>query len=127
MKLSNYQFIMKYILSFVLLAIFSLNVSAQQTSGVNYEVGDELILEASDNQTYQFVKIPKKNFIMKRGGIADIKALYNTRLKISSITESGDWVYLSKADGSKFFNRYKVIKAHLPKAIEAGELTMLNP
>ncbi|MBT8256837.1 MAG: hypothetical protein KJO49_00075 [Bacteroidia bacterium] len=118
---------MKYILSFALLVIISLNVSAQQTSQKDFEVGDQVVLEESSNQQYQFVKFPKKNFIMKRGGVANIKGLYHTKLTIVKITESGEWVHLSKADGSKFFNRYSTIKAHLPKAVEAGELRMLNP
>ena len=118
---------MKYFLSIALLVIFSLSAYSQETSSYDYEVGDELVLVESSNQQYQFVKIPRKNFIMKRGGVANIKALYNTKLTIVSITESGDWVKLSKADGSKFFNRYSVIRANLPKALDKGELKLLAP
>ncbi len=118
---------MKYVLTFALFSFLSLGLFAQQSSSYDYEVGDQFVLDRSDNQGYDHVKFPPKNFIIKRGGIADMKSLYNTKLTIVAISESGDWVTLKKADGSKFFNRLPTVKAHLPNALKAGELRSANP
>lgn len=118
---------MKNILSIALFSLMSFGLFAQQSTSTDFKVGDNYIIEKTDNQDFDHLKFPKKNFIIKRGGIADLKGLSNTVITIVEISESGDWVTLKKADGTKFFNRYPVVRAHLPKALQAGELKAVKP
>lgn len=101
-------------------------MQAQQTKQVNPTNGEVYTIEAPSASDYKFIQFPRKNFIIKRGGIADMKTVLGKKVIITDHTytsNGGTEVTLKRLDGKKFFGRYPSIKAHLEDAIAAHELT----
>ena len=100
-------------------------VKAQEKYEDLVKVGDELIIGNPSKANYQFIDIPRKNFIIKRGGIANMRSLLNNKVIVSKMTfdkESNPIVVLKKSNGTKFFNALRIVKADLNGAISQGEL-----
>ncbi len=73
---------------------------------------------------FRYLHFPRKNFIIKRGGIADMKQVHGKRVVVTRIEDSpqGKVAVLARQDGGKFFRRFATVKAHWPEAISNGEL-----
>ena len=93
------------------------------------KTGTELIIAPTSNGTYQFIKVPRKNFIIKRGGIADYGSLANNKVEVTKIKKDRadrTIITFKRSDNSKFFNVYKTLSADLNKAISEGELRLVS-
>ncbi|MBT8236880.1 MAG: hypothetical protein KJO04_11850 [Bacteroidia bacterium] len=100
--------------------VFIPTVQAQEVT-----IGDEFIISSVQGTTYNHLIFPRKNFIIKRGGIANTKSVKNLHVIVQSISYDSDGntlVELGRKDGGRFFRSYKQISARLEKALEAGEL-----
>lgn len=109
------------------LLFFGLCFSAQANN--DPKVGDELIIKAPVAQTYNHIKFPKPNILIKRGTVTGYKTVLNTMVVVSSVSTNDDGstvVELTKKDGSKFFGFLSKVKANYTKAIDANELAMAN-
>ncbi|MEJ2162536.1 MAG: hypothetical protein P8X60_04250 [Robiginitalea sp.] len=86
----------------------------------------KLILPADGD--FNHVLVPRKNFIIKRGGVASMKSLDGNLVVISEIRESskGTKVVLKRKDGSNFFRSFPTITANWPEATESRELIPPN-
>lgn len=97
-----------------------------QVNGTIIENGTVLTLgEPSAGTTYQHIHFPKRNFIIKRGGIADFKQLRGKKVEVEDVVsfENGTTkVVLKRKDGLRFFRFYPNVKADLEKALAVGEL-----
>lgn len=73
---------------------------------------------------YTYLKVPRQNFILKRGSTARRNSLHGTRVILSKIRvqKGGTMVLLKRADGGPFFRFYGTLSAKWPQAIESGEL-----
>ncbi|WP_343488106.1 hypothetical protein [Allomuricauda sp. d1] len=113
------------ILTAILSLIFTLPLRAQDYQDL-VKVGDELIIATPVSSDYKYIDVPRKNFIIKRGGIANIKSLKNRKVIVENIENKGGDVEVTftPADGGKFFNVYKKMNADLNDAIENGELVI---
>ncbi|GMN06879.1 hypothetical protein MTsPCn5_22680 [Croceitalea sp. MTPC5] len=111
-------------LFFLALALFFLNgLSAQENFKNSINVGDELIISKPSSNDYRFIDVPRKNFIIKRGGIANMASLENNIVRVTKITDSKNpTITIEKANGRKFFRVYRTLKANLNGAINNGEL-----
>ena len=118
---------MKQVL-FILIGLFAFTtVEAQKNLIDQVEVGDVLILGKPSSAHYKFVDVPRKNFIIKRGGIANISALNNQNIIITDVWHGKNpKVTFKRADGKKFFRTYKTLTANLDKAVASGELKLPN-
>ncbi|MEL6483525.1 MAG: hypothetical protein AAFP96_01610, partial [Bacteroidota bacterium] len=68
-----------------------------------------------------------KNFIIKKGGIPDMKRLNGTRVIVSSVeNQNGYQVQLKRVDGRRFFNAYSLLTADAYEALQAGELVPIR-
>ncbi|WBU89373.1 hypothetical protein [Cellulophaga omnivescoria] len=97
------------------------------TTPLNSEikVGTELKIGAASSGTYQHLVLPRKNFIIKRGGLANYKSLKNLNVVVTAVTtnKNGDVeVTLKRKNSKKFFNSHPTIKANYTKAIAEEEL-----
>lgn len=89
------------------------------------EVGDILVIGKSDGAQYEHLLFPRKNIIIKRGGIADVKQVAGLEVEVTaySYDSSGNaLVTLKRTDGGKFFRSFREIKARFEPAIQEGEL-----
>ena len=73
---------------------------------------------------FKYLNFPRKNFIIKRGGIADMKQVHGKWVVVQSVEETpkGKVAILAPKDGGKFFSRFPTVEARWPEAISAGEL-----
>ena len=117
--------------SFLLFSAFCLSLSFSSFAQEKYDdlvsIGDELIIGTPSKSNYQYIAVPRKNFIIKKGGIANISSIQNNRVIVSKLTYGKDnnpTVVLKKSNGNKFFNAYRTLKADLNKAIANGELRL---
>lgn len=91
------------------------------------KVGDELIIKAPKASTYNYIKFPKPNILIKRGKVTSYKSVYENSVVIDDVITKDDgstYVILKKKDGSKFLGLKTMVKANYTKAIAAGELSV---
>jgi len=103
-----------------------LSLQAQQNEQTTIEKGTVLTISEPVSDQYRYVLFPRKNFIIKRGGIANMKSVYGKKVEVVdfSYTDDGDTrVTLKRTDGRKFFRNFKTVDAYLEDALTAGELT----
>lgn len=89
------------------------------------EVGDILVIGKTEGAQYEHLLFPKKNIIIKRGGIADMKQVAGLEVEVTSFSydSSGkSLVTLRRTDGGKFFRSFAEIQARFEPALEEGEL-----
>lgn len=105
----------------VFLFVGSMTTVLGQTQTVRE--GDVFQIRASGLE-FQHVHFPRKNFIIKRGGIADMKQVHGKLVVVERIEDSpkGKVAVLARQDGGKFFRRFSTVKARWPEAISTGEL-----
>ena len=104
-------------------------VTAQEKYDDLVKVGDELIIGSPSNSDYQYIDTPRKNFIIKKGGIANMGSLLNNKVTVTKkVYDKNDKVIVTfkRTDGTKFFNAYRTLKADLNGAIANGELRIKN-
>ncbi len=119
---------MKKILFFVLLSIFGLKAQEDTSPTQNsIEVGDELVIGKPSAQMYRHIHFPKTNFILKKGGIANYKALAGSNVTVTKVDKSQDGstkITLKRANGKKFFNSITIVSANFEKALEKKEILL---
>ncbi|MEM9142896.1 MAG: hypothetical protein AAGA86_07910 [Bacteroidota bacterium] len=115
---------MKTVLCSLVFALVAFSANAQSNSDL-VQVGDYLIIGSSDNGNFDHIHFPKKNLIIKRGGIADMKSVYGKTVVITEINSNNNGatgVVLERKDGRKFFRHLKSVTADLENALADGEL-----
>ncbi|NNK83637.1 MAG: hypothetical protein HKO92_10985 [Flavobacteriaceae bacterium] len=101
-----------------------LSINAQNNAS-EINIGDKLIIGKLTNGTFQSITLPKRNFIVKRGGIANYKSVENNIVVVTNIEKDKNGntiVELKRNNGKRFFNTHKTIKANLQEALDSGEL-----
>ncbi len=109
---------------FLLAIMFSvLNVTAQENYVDFVQIGDQLTLAEPSGSSYQHIDVPRKNFIIKRGGIANMATLVNSVVTVTEISnDTNPIVTFKRTNGKKFFRVYRTMTADLNGAIASGEL-----
>lgn len=93
------------------------------------QVTEGMVLEIVKPQgDFQHLQVPRKNFIIKQGGLANMYSLHGNRVVVEKVQQLGDQhkVVLRRKDGRKFFRVYPTLTAHWPEAVQAGELRLVN-
>ncbi len=115
---------MKKLVFIPIMILMALPIKAQNEPEV--EVGDILtISQPEEGHNFKHLNLPKANFIIKKGGIANYKSIINNRVEVVAIETNADGdqkVVLKREDGRKFFRSYPTISANLEDSMEAGEL-----
>ncbi len=115
---------MKILLVFVIFSFLGLSTPLTN-QGQDVQVGDILTIEEPSGNEYRFVYFPKKNIIMKRGGIPNMKMVKNLEVEVVSVTYTNNktLVMLKRTDGGRFFKSIFSVKAEYEGALSAGELS----
>lgn len=98
---------------------------AQEKKQVPIQEGTILTIAEPVSADYQHIHFPRKNFIIKRGGIANMKSVFGKKVEVVAYayTDKGDTkVTLKRTDGKKFFRNFRTVDAHLEDALSSGEL-----
>ncbi|MFV9483601.1 hypothetical protein ACNI3T_07165 [Christiangramia sp. ASW11-125] len=91
----------------------------------NPEIGDCLLIQSPENTTYTALNMPKLNFVVKKGGVANYKSVKNTLVevvKISKNKKGESVVTLQRVDGAKILGLKKSVSANYDQALQIGEL-----
>lgn len=97
-----------------------------QSEPQTVKTGDVLVINKPSNQTFKHLDLPRANFIIKKGGIANYKSIVGKRVRVKGVKRNklGETtVVLEREDGRKFFNSFPSITANLNNAVEEGELS----
>lgn len=114
---------MRFIVTCALLLLSVQLVCAQEDYTDFVKVGDELTLGEPAGSSYMHINIPRKNFIIKRGGIPNMSVLENSKVTVTKIVfGKSPEVVFKNTSGKKFFRVYKTLTADLNEAIASGEL-----
>lgn len=111
------------LLSIAMIAWF--NFMETEPKAQEIQVNDVLVIQSPSGPDFKHIHFPRKNFIIKRGGIADMKQLAGKKVIVESISYKKDGstlITLSRQDGMKFFRAFPTVTASLENALEAGEL-----
>ncbi|XLS29470.1 dihydroorotase [Flavobacteriaceae bacterium M23B6Z8] len=111
-----------FIAIFSMLMFVGLHTSYSQQSA---KTGDTYVIKAVDNGDYQFINFPKKNFIIKRGGIANMKSVAGVEVKVlySALNNNGvEVATIERTDGRTFFGAFRTVTVALKDAVNSGEL-----
>lgn len=106
------------------LTLFTIT-SAQVKQQVPVQEGAIFTIGNPSSAKYKHINFPRKNFIIKRGGIADMKTLKGKKVEVVRYAYTSDGrteVTLKPLDGGKFFRKFPTVKAHLEDALQLGEL-----
>lgn len=115
---------MKRTMFFIIFAILCISYQAFGQSQ-EVQVGDILTIEAPSGDEYQYIHFPKRNFIIKRGGIPDMDMVRDLEVEVVNVTYSKGnktLVTLKRVDGGRFFKSLFSVKADYDGALNAGEL-----
>ena len=113
---------MKKALLFVVFAFFAISFGQAQ----DVQVGDIYVIEKPSGNEFKHVMFPKRNLIIKRGGIPDMDMVKNLEVEVVGVTYTMDnktLVTLKRTDGRRFFNALFSVKADLDGALQSGELS----
>ncbi|KPM32823.1 Hypothetical protein I595_1250 [Croceitalea dokdonensis DOKDO 023] len=118
---------MKKVFFVVMMALSISSITAQENFAKDVQVGQQMMITVPSSGSFQHVKIPKKNFIIKKGGIWNMDSVDNAVVNVISISNGEQpKVTLERADGKKFFNAYRTIKANFNSAVNSGELQFMK-
>ena len=111
------------VLSLLLFGWF--NMITPETSSQEVQVNDVLVIQEPSGLDFKHIHFPKKNFIIKRGGIANMKQVTGKKVVVEAVSYDKDGatiITLRRQDGRKFFRAFPTVKASLEDALSSGEL-----
>ncbi|MEO1012289.1 MAG: hypothetical protein AAFX53_13355 [Bacteroidota bacterium] len=119
---------MKTVVCSLIFALAAFSSNAQSDSDL-VQVGDVLTIGTAENGNFNHIDFPRKNLIIKRGGIANMKSVYGNVVVVTDVKSMNDGnteVVLKRKDGRKFFRHLASVKADLENALADGELKQSN-
>lgn len=118
---------MKKLIVVCIFAFVTLGVSAQEKN-IDVKKGDVFEIASPSGQEFKHINFPKKNFIIKRGGIANDKLVYGEEVIVTSVALTKDGsaeIRIKPKNGGKFYNALRSVKVDFEDAIRTGELKVL--
>ena len=108
------------------IAVFSFFAFVAQAQDKEVKVGDVLTITTTSESTSQHIDLPRKNIIIKRGGVPNYKSVFNNEVIVKKVeaNESGEQIaVLQRKDGRKFFSSFPTIEANVTRALSSNEIT----
>ena len=124
-NIANMKFTKLFSIAFLMICgLVSYQVNATNID-TNPEIGDRLLIQSPENTTYTAVNMPKLNFVVKKGGVANYKSVQNTLVEVVKISQNKkgeNIVTLQRVDGAKILGLKKSVSANYDQALQIGEL-----
>ena len=116
---------MKTTINGLLIFLFALGLHAQIKVPV-VNIGDELKIATVPSNDYEYIEVPRKNIILKRGGILNFSKFSNSTVIIKDLVYEKETAYaiIERADKRRFFKAFRTLTVDIEAALEAGELTL---
>ncbi len=112
------------ILSCVLVFFVSILMYGQ-TSTSNFNEGDVFQIGIVNNDNYKHINFPRKNFIIKKGGIVNYKNIKGQKVVVTSVEEKNNGKKIATIkllDSRRFFNSHKYVTVDIDEALKSKEL-----
>lgn len=113
----------KYVITgLVFLAVLGLNA---QEAKVNVKKGDILEIVKPSSSDFKYVLFPRKNFIIKRGGITSNQLVNGEEVVVTEVTKQKDGstkVLIKQTDGGWFYKAIPSVAVRFEEAINSGEI-----
>ena len=109
----------------ILLFIFAAGLLSFTAKGQEVNVGDTFTIASVESNNYKYIKFPKSNFVIKKGGIVNFNNIQGAKVKVTAIDKNSDGstvATIALASGKKFFNSHKYVTVIIPAAIDNKEL-----
>ncbi|MFZ9002464.1 MAG: hypothetical protein ACO20F_00555 [Robiginitalea sp.] len=106
------------------ICILALGLVSAYSQTTPPQEGEELVLKLPESGSFEYLDVPRNNFIMKQGGIVDIDQLDNTTVVVDQVRETrkGTQLVLKRKDGNRFFKSHRYLTASWPEIAESNEL-----
>ncbi|MGB7392769.1 MAG: hypothetical protein WA913_00100 [Pricia sp.] len=106
--------------------LFSIGMLFGQENTDMIQKGTVLTLGEVSASGYEHVDFPRKNFIIKRGAIANFNALHGEKVVVEDVLSKNGAteVVLERQNGRKFFRFWPTVTADLDQALKEGELKL---
>lgn len=118
----------KYLITGIIALIATFSINAQEVK-INVEKGDFFeIVKPSENE-FKHINFPKKNFIIKRGGIASNKLVNGEKVVVTKVKKdkNGETLIIIKTvDGGRFYKALPSVSVNFEKALNSGEIRVIN-
>tara|TARA_R110000868_G_scaffold144150_1_gene362899 strand:- start:24726 stop:25088 length:363 start_codon:yes stop_codon:yes gene_type:complete len=118
----------KYVLAgFMALGILSLNAQEAKSKSVTVEKGDVIEIGNPSTSKYKYIKFPRANFIIKKGGIANYKTALGEEVVVTDVKTAKDGstkIYVKRKDGKMFFDTVSKVTIDLEEALAANEIKL---
>jgi len=111
-----------------MLVLASLGVNGQEKN-TDIKEGDTLEIVKPSNSDFKHINFPKKNIIIKRGGIASNKLVNGKQVIVTKVTTENDGstkISIKKADGSRFYKAIPTVTVDYESALNSGEIKVLK-
>ncbi|PQJ81405.1 hypothetical protein [Polaribacter glomeratus] len=118
----------KYLITTVIALIATFSINAQEAK-IKVEKGDLLEIVKPSSHEFKYINFPKKNFIIKRGGIANDKLVNGEEVVVTKVTKEKDGsttISIKPTDGSRFYQAIPIVTVDFEKAIKSGEIKVLE-
>jgi hypothetical protein len=111
----------------IVLAAFLFCFTTLQGQSIDYNIVEGVILVSGtpSGSSYQNIDFTRKNIIIKRGAIANFKALIAKKLigeQIKNEKRGNKVATLKRTDGLNFFRFFRQVDSGIVKVIESDEL-----
>jgi hypothetical protein len=118
----------KYLITIVigLVAIFS--IGAQETN-TNVKKGDLFEIIKPSGNKFKHINFPRKNFILKRGGIASDQLVIGETVIVTEVTKEKNGattIRIKKTDGGWFYNAIPSVTVNFEEALKSGEIKLVK-
>ncbi|MGB5498726.1 MAG: hypothetical protein WBM77_07330 [Maribacter sp.] len=119
---------MKKAVLFIVYICMTISLIAQENFDI-VEKGTVLTLGQVSASSYQHIDFPRKNIIIKKGAIANFYNLQGRKVIVEEVStlNGKTTVILKRKDGRNFFRFWPTVTSDIKKALEKGELKMLEP
>ncbi len=115
-------------LLFIALLVSSFTFAHNTPNQDSPKVGDVLVINTPENNSFQHIDFPKLNFIVKKGGLPTYSSVYGKEVIVTNVStnKSGNTeVTLKSKDNKKFFGYLTAVKANYNDALNKGELSKI--
>ncbi|MCM5664086.1 hypothetical protein [Galbibacter mesophilus] len=114
---------MKNVILAGLFVLCAMGLHAQDATTV--KEGDVFEVASPSGQEFRHINFPKKNFIIKRGGVASDKLVYGEKVVVTKVSTKKDGsteIQIKPVDGGRFYNAIPSVSVDYEQAMETGEL-----
>ncbi|MGB5553978.1 MAG: hypothetical protein WBM83_04905 [Flavobacteriaceae bacterium] len=114
--------------AFIAAFLLSIGLLPAQENNNLIKTGTTYVLGDVSASGYEHIDLPRKNFIIKRGALANYNALEGIKVIAEEVaTKTGKTeVVLRRKDGRHFFRFWPTLPTDIDKALAKGELMLVK-